>query len=71
MYQKVEFLLDMVFWYIFLAVNMVRKKLQSKAMCITATIKRNQNICFHILKTIEGQVLQQSTCDQKIYFGEQ
>lgn len=43
--KSFEFLLSMVIWYeILFAINMVSKKLQSKSICIDATINQLQNV---------------------------
>jgi len=43
--ENFEFFLAMVIWYdVFLAINMVSKKLQSKSMRIDATIKQMEGV---------------------------
>ncbi|KAG8491378.1 hypothetical protein CXB51_014586 [Gossypium anomalum] len=47
----VEFLLGMVIWYeILFAINTVRKKLQSKSMCIDTTIKKLEDVLSYFEK---------------------
>ncbi|XP_056690473.1 uncharacterized protein [Spinacia oleracea] len=49
--KSFEFLLGMVIWYdILFAINVVSKKLQSKSMCLDATIKQLKNVSSYFEK---------------------